>query len=209
MPGKRVCNSTIASPMVAALTSTSSSLLVNLRSGVGIRTFFGIIKNGLLDCWSNRLMEASINPAIHSSSNPTWFSCIHLFFMRQQRLEFAQAGLDFARFAYMAGHGVERLQSVAGDAKDRGIISRNFARRNEFLRHTHGHTAGRLGKNAFRLRQQLDGVADLVAGHAVSRCAGVIHHLKPVETVGPRAAGERFGTRVRLDRLEEIQPSLV
>jgi hypothetical protein len=28
--------------MVAALTSTSSSLLVNLRSGVGIRTFFAI-----------------------------------------------------------------------------------------------------------------------------------------------------------------------
>src|ERR1035437_3661450 len=32
----------MASPMVPALTSTSSSLLVNLRSGVGIRTFFGI-----------------------------------------------------------------------------------------------------------------------------------------------------------------------
>src|ERR1017187_652497 len=184
MPGKRVCNSTIASPMVAALTSTSSSLLVNLRSGVGIRTFFGIIKNGLLDCWSNRLMEASINPAIHSSSNPTWFSCIHLFFMRQQGFELAQARLDFARLAPGAGHGFECLQAVAGDTENGGIISRNFARRNEFLRHAYGHAARRLGKNAFRLRQQLDAVADFVVGHVVSRRAGVLHHLERVKTVG-------------------------
>ena len=56
--------------------------------------------------------------------------------MCQQGFELAQAGLDFARLAHVAGHGVERLQTVAGDAENRGIISRNFARRNEFLRHT-------------------------------------------------------------------------
>src|SRR5258708_28601066 len=32
----------MAAPMVAALTSTTSSLLVSLRNGVGILTFFGI-----------------------------------------------------------------------------------------------------------------------------------------------------------------------
>src|ERR1017187_6662959 len=108
MPGKRVCNSTIASPMVAALISTSSSLLVNLRSGVGIRTFFDINLR------------------------------IHFFLLRQQRLELAQARLDFARFAAMTLHGVERLQSVAGHADDGGRILRNLAARNEFLRHVPG-----------------------------------------------------------------------
>src|SRR5262245_8584922 len=34
--------------MVPALTSTNSSLLVSLRSGVGIRTFFGIISSFIL-----------------------------------------------------------------------------------------------------------------------------------------------------------------
>ena len=64
--------------------------------------------------------------------------------MRQQRLELAQARLDFTRFAAMTLHGVERLQSVAGDADDGGRILRNLAARNEFLRHTHGHAASGL-----------------------------------------------------------------
>jgi len=37
----------------------------------------------------------------------------------------------------MALHGIERLQSVAGDAEHHEIIPRNFARRNKFLRHAH------------------------------------------------------------------------
>jgi len=61
--------------------------------------------------------------------------------MRQQRLKFAQARLDFARFATATLHGVERLQSVAGDADDGGRILRNLARRNQLFRHAHGHAA--------------------------------------------------------------------
>ena len=67
--------------------------------------------------------------------------------MRQQRLKLAQARLDFARFAAITLHGVERLQSVAGDADDGGRIARDFPGRNEFLRHAHGHTAGGLKLN--------------------------------------------------------------
>ena len=85
--------------------------------------------------------------------------------MRQQRLELAQAGLDFARFAAMTLHGVERFQSVAGDADDGARIARDFPGRNEFLRHAHGHAAGGLGKNAFRLGEQLDRGADFIVGH--------------------------------------------
>ena len=36
--------------------------------------------------------------------------------MCQRRLGFAQARLDFTRFADVTLHGVERLQSAAGDA---------------------------------------------------------------------------------------------
>ena len=58
--------------------------------------------------------------------------------MRRQRLEFAQARLDFTGFAAMTLHGVERLQPVAGDADDGGRITRNLAACNEFLRHVPG-----------------------------------------------------------------------
>ena len=44
---------------------------------------------------------------------------IHIFFMRQQRLEFAQARLDLTRFADMALHGVECFQSIARHTKHR------------------------------------------------------------------------------------------
>ena len=129
--------------------------------------------------------------------------------MRQQRLEFAQARLDFARFAAMTLHGVERLQSVAGDADDGGRILRNLAARNQFLRHAHGHAAGGFGKNAFRLGQQLDRVADFVVGHVLGRAASVAHHLERVKTVRRCADGERFRNRVGLHRLEEIEPGLL
>ena len=38
---------------------------------------------------------------------------IHFFFMRQQRLEFAQAWLDFARFADMTLHAVKYFHGLA------------------------------------------------------------------------------------------------
>ena len=47
--------------------------------------------------------------------------------MRKQRLELAQARLDFTRFAAVVLHGVERLEAVAGDADDGGIVLRDFS----------------------------------------------------------------------------------
>ena len=73
--------------------------------------------------------------------------------MRQQGFELAQAGLDFARLAHVAGHGVERLQAVAGDAKNGGIIPRNFARRNEFLCHARRSLVSREAVSMARSRR--------------------------------------------------------
>src|SRR5258708_5162339 len=123
MPGKRFCNSVIAAPIVAALISTSSSLLVSLRRGVGIRTY----------------------PAINS------LLCGELLGLVHQRLELAQARLDLARVAAMAVDGVQCLEAVAGDADDDRIFRGNFSRGNEFLGHAHGHAARSLGENTLGL----------------------------------------------------------
>src|ERR1041385_36090 len=129
MPGKRDCNSAMASPMVRALTSTSSSLLVSLRSGVGMRT----------------LVAIKISSGVHRTN-----------FICHQRFELAQARPDFARLANVAIDRVERLQSIAGDAEHGGIIRRNFTGRNELFGDAHGDAARRLGENAFGLREQPD-----------------------------------------------------
>ena len=125
--------------------------------------------------------------------------------MRQQRLEFAQARLDFTRFAAVTVDGIQGLEAVAGDADDGGRDPWNLAGRNELLGHAHGHAAGGLGKNAFRLGEQLDRVADFVVGHVVGRRVGFAHHLERIESVGGRADGERLRNRVGLHGLEEIQ----
>ena len=127
--------------------------------------------------------------------------------MRQQRLELAQARLDFTRFAAITVDGIQGLEAVAGDADNSGRVLRNLAGRNKLLRHAHGHAAGGLGKNAFRLGEQLDRVADFVVGHVVGRGVGFAHHLERIETVGRRADGERFRNRVGLHGFKEIQAS--
>ena len=104
--------------------------------------------------------------------------------MCQQRFEFAQARLDFTRFAAVTVDGVQGLEAVAGDADDGGRVLRNLAGCNEFLGHAHGHAAGGLGKNAFRLGEQLDRVADFVVGHVVGGGVGFAHHFERIETVG-------------------------
>src|SRR5688572_25278540 len=92
-------------PMVAALTSTNSSLLVSLRRGVGILTFFAI----------NYLRRG------------------RAFVLVQQALKFAQAGLDLAGPAGVAVHRVEGFQTIASNAEHDRIFGRDFARGNEFF----------------------------------------------------------------------------
>ena len=50
------------------------------------------------------------------------FTVRQVFIAASRALEFAQAGLDFARLAHMTNHCIERLQAVAGDAEHGGII---------------------------------------------------------------------------------------
>src|SRR5438552_3694627 len=121
--------------MVFAFTSTTSSLLVSLRNGVGILTVCAIISLCI---------------------------CKVRFFRREQRLKFAQARLDLARLPGMSIYGVKGLEAIAGHAEDHGIFGRNFSRGNEFPGHADGHTASRFGKDTFVLGQQLDSFADLV-----------------------------------------------
>src|SRR6185503_10516631 len=55
-----------------------------------------------------------------------------LVFRRQQCLELAQTRLDLARMAAVAHDRVKRLEAVAGDAEDDGILRGNLATGNEF-----------------------------------------------------------------------------
>src|SRR3954471_7491067 len=111
----------MAAPTESAFTSTSSSLLVSLRNGVGILTL------------------ADIN---QSDRN-----CSDFGFGVEQGFEFAQARLDFARLADMAGHRFECLEPVAGDAQHRRIVRSYFAGVDQLLGDANGDAAGSFGEN--------------------------------------------------------------
>ena len=138
----------------------------------------------------------------------TFYLRADLSLTRQHRFKLPQARLDFARLADVAHDGIERLQAVAGDAEDGGIIRRNLARGNEFLGHAVVTPPAGFREDAFVLGEQADAFADFVVGHIVGRAAGFLHHAQRVEAVRRRADGERFRNRVRFDGLEEIQSRL-
>src|SRR2546426_7420854 len=98
MPGYRDCTSPISSPMVAALTSTTSSLFVNFLNGVGILTFFVIRSVIFLSVRILILILLLILFPLPPSRV--------LFFVSNQRLEFTQARFDFARRADVPVHSV-------------------------------------------------------------------------------------------------------
>src|SRR5687768_13224751 len=139
--------------MVAALTSTTSSLLVSLRSGVGIRTFFAI--------------KLDVNQSA--------------FRRRQDSFEFAEAGFDFARLAGVAVDRIESLQAVSGDAEYNGIFGGNLARRDQLARDTERHAARGLGENAFGLREKFNCLANLIVGDVFGRAIGFFHHAQGVK----------------------------
>src|SRR2546423_227697 len=163
MPGYRDCNSLKASPMVFAFTSTTSSLLVSFRKGVGILTVCAIIYLCI---------------------------CKGRFFGRKQRLKFPQARLDLARVPGVSIYGVKSLESIASDAQDHRIFGRNFSRGNEFPGHTDGYAPSRFGKNTFVLGQQLDSFADLVVRDIFGPAAGFLHDFQGVKTVSGRPDGQ-------------------
>src|SRR5581483_11245898 len=98
----------MTAPMVAASTSTISSLLVSLRSGVGMRTFL------------------AINQSKSSGDGRGGLG-------GEQRLEITEAGFDLARLTDLANNRVEGLEAVAGDAEHGGIIGGNPPGGNQFL----------------------------------------------------------------------------
>src|SRR6266536_5312424 len=130
--------------MVVALTSTSSSLFVNLRKGVGILTL-ALIKTKqatveIRSACNQGQPFCSIAPRLQ------WLlSSIdqRLVLRGQQALEFAQARFNLARLAAVTRHRIESFQSVAGDAENGRIFGGNPAAGNEFLGHTQGHSTRR------------------------------------------------------------------
>src|ERR1051325_6555385 len=100
----------IAAPTESAFTSTSSSFLVSFRNGVGILTLADIFQLGR--------------------------DCSEFGFGVEQRFEFAQARLDFAGLANVADDRVEGFETVAGDAKDGGIVRADFAGLDRSEEHT-------------------------------------------------------------------------
>src|SRR6186997_1409248 len=99
--------------MVAAFTSTISSLLVNFRNGVGILTFVGIII----------LVHPGDEPRVsHSGSGVDQRRILG----GEQWLELTQAGLNLARMAAMPIDGIKRLEAIARHAENDGILRRNL-----------------------------------------------------------------------------------
>src|SRR3954454_16981643 len=181
IPGKRVCSSTMASATVAASTSTSSSLFVSLRSGVGIRTFFAIgfkFKSGAHTCG--------------------------IFLCCEQALEFTEARLYRPRFAHMTVNCIERFKAVARHAEHGRVRGRNPSRGNQFLGHADGYSAGRFSENAFALGKQFNAFAHFVIGYILSASIGLLHYLERVKPVRRRSYRQRFCNRVWLHWLEEI-----
>src|SRR5438477_6260510 len=139
----------MASLMVEASTSTTSSLLVSLRNGVGIRTFFAI--DLVLGSWGGKILSG------------------------EQRLEFTQTRLDLLRLARMAVDGIERFQTISCDTKHHGILGRNLPGGNEFFRYAHCDAACRLGENTFALSKQFDRFPDFIIRHIFRAAAGFLH----------------------------------
>src|ERR1700681_3318698 len=87
------------------------------------------------------------------------------------------------------GDGIGGLQTVAGDAHDRGLVGRNATFANELLRYTGGHAASGFRADAFGLRQAFDVAANSRAGNISRRPAAVTNELDRVRAVGGIADG--------------------
>ena len=69
--------------------------------------------------------------------------------IRDERLEFTQAGVDEAGRGEMRRDGFRGLEAVASDADDDRFVLRDFAVFDQLLRAGEGDTTGGLGEDAF------------------------------------------------------------
>src|SRR5579884_2201259 len=115
-----------------------------------------------------------------------------------QGCELLQRGSDDAGLGQTVGHSLLGLQSVAGDAEDDLFVTGDAALLDELARDSHGHAAGRLGKDAFRLGEQGHGFADLGVGSVVGPAAGFANDFDGEIAIRWVADGQRLGDGVWL-----------
>src|SRR6478736_1073824 len=164
------------SEIVAPSAGTTSSSLVSLRRGVGIRTDVGI---GLL-VYTGCMGLEGFNLA------------------GDERFEFAKTGFDKARFAATSLHGFLGFQSVSGDAEDYAFVPRDLALLEKLFRAGNGDAAGRFGEVACRLGKKAYPGNDFVIGGVFGMAPGFLHRANRVVAVGRRADGEGLDDSLRL-----------
>src|SRR5258708_6824561 len=116
----------------------------------------------------------------------------------QIRLEGFEARGDSFSGREFGSDGVGGFQPVAGDADDSGFVRLDAVLGDEFLRDARSHAACRLGENAFRFGEKLNGVDDFVVGDVLGPAAGLADLLDGKGAVSRTADGERAGDGIGL-----------
>src|SRR5712691_9752437 len=174
-PGNWRSRSSTSPSTEAAFAWTSFWPLVSDRSGVGILTSTGIAF--LLGRLGLEVGESLV--------------------------EGRERGLDLHVGLEPPVERVRRLEPVAGDADDDGLVARDHARLDELLRRGDRHTARRLGEDALRPREQEHPFDDLLVGRVLAVAARLLRRLVRVVPVRGVADRERLGDRARPDGRSE------
>ena len=77
----------------------------------------------------------------------------------------------------MVFHGIERFQTVAGDAKHGRIIGRDSAAGNEFFSDANGYASGSFSKDTLGFSKQLYTLADLFISHVIRGRTGFLENF--------------------------------
>src|SRR5580765_62215 len=107
-----------------------------------------------------------------------------------------------------AGQSVCGLEPVAGDAKHGSLIRTYASLRKELARRSHGHAAGRLGKDAFAFRQESHAVHNLRIARVFGPAAAAKDRLGGIKAVRRIADRQRARDGRRLLRFNLIAPGL-
>src|SRR6266403_3433847 len=149
-PGNWRSRSATTSSTVPPFAETSALPFVTWRSGVGIRTVTGIV----VSLSARLVLEVG-----------------------QRAIEGRERGLDLDVRVEAVVERVGRLEPIAGDGDDHGLVTRDHAGLDQLLGGGHRHTARRLGEDALRPRQQQHALDDLLVRGVLAEAARLLRHL--------------------------------
>src|SRR5215470_16843132 len=109
---------------------------------------------------------------------------------------------DWIRSLKAAGKRVGRLQSVAGDAQDRGFVGLDASLRKELTRCGYRYASGSLSEYTFGFSQQSHRIYDFRVGRILAPATAGDDGLDRVKAVGRIADGQRTRNGGRLLRLD-------